>query len=248
MAVILSVIMPAFNSEKYINTSIQSVLSQSVENLELIVVDDGSKDSTQKIVRDLASKDERIKLLTLRTNRGVSFARNSGVKVSSGKYVAFLDADDEWYPQKAEIQINYMENTSSEFSYLNYQLINNDGDVVGTRMISKSGLSYSELLKGNRIGLLTVMLSREVAVRHPFPEVPHEDYACWLSILKDISNANRASVALLAKYRIHSNSLSSNKVQAAKWTWQIYKREGLSRIRRVYYFLHYMYMAISKRR
>ena len=241
--------MPAYNAEKSISASIDSVLNQTQEDFELIIIDDASSDRTSQIVQEYAERDDRVELIRLRANRGVANARNIGTKAAKGDFVAFLDADDLWRPTKLQSQMSFMLSAGASFSYTNYIVINNNGTVIGKRITKEDSLDHRQLLRGNRIGLLTVMLNRSMALAHPFPEIHHEDYACWLSILREGVVAQRAGTAELADYRKHATSLSANKFEAAKWTWAIYRSfEGMSVFKSLFYFIHYVFMAVSGQR
>ncbi|WP_225422785.1 glycosyltransferase family 2 protein [Lacticaseibacillus suibinensis] len=249
MSVLVSVVMPAYNAEKYIETSIHSVLAQTEKNFELIIVDDSSTDQTRALIKEIQKSDPRIQLIALGTNKGVANARNEGIRASSGKYVAFLDADDQWDSDKLKIQITYMESKQLAFSYLSYRVVDDQGEKIGVRSIKEPTLTYKQLLTGNRIGLLTAVVKRDIIIAHQFQDVHHEDYVCWLSILKDGILAERASSEILASYRIHQRSLSANKFEAAKWTWQIYRRsEGLNLLQSLRYFASYAFMAVTRKR
>lgn len=249
MKVNVSVVMPAHNASEFIKESIQSVLMQTMSNLELLVVDDASTDDTVELVTSISQRDHRIHLIQLPENHGVAFARNTGIQAATGEYIAYLDADDMWLPHKLEVQYALMARQGLQLTYGSYELIDQDGQNIGERMISEASLTHRDLLKGNRIGLLSVMLTRETALSHQFPEIHHEDYACWLSITKDGVKGVRVSTEPLAKYRKHETSLSANKLQAATWTWHIYRNfEGLGFFKASYYFAHYMIMALTDRR
>lgn len=246
---VVSVVMPAYNAATYLPNTVQSVLEQSFKDLELLIVDDASSDHTFEVVEKLSATDSRITYIKLDENQGVANARNVGVQHSRGEYVAFLDSDDIWLPDKLKIQLTFMQQHQVDFSYCSYEVVDDHGTKIGERKISETKLDYHEMLKGNRIGLLTVMLSRKIAQRYPFPEINHEDYACWLSIARNGTVAYLASEQILAKYRKHQTSLSANKIQAAQWTWTIYRRhEHLGLFKSFYYFLHYSLMGLTDKR
>lgn len=241
--------MPAHNASEFIEESIDSVLNQSLKNIELIIVDDFSRDGTRKIIEKYSSRDIRVRPEYLLEQKGVSAARNIGISKSRGRFIAFLDSDDLWMANKLEKQLAYMTAHNVGFTYCGYEIINDQGDVLGKRRITESELNHSQLLKGNRIGLLSVMLTRQLASDHPFPDIHHEDYGCWLSILRDGQVAYRFSRELLCRYRKHKTSLSSNKLKAASWTWHIFRSfEKLNVFQSMYYFLFYVYMALTDKR
>lgn len=245
----VSVIVPAYNAAAYLPATIQSVRQQTFQDFEIWVVDDQSTDDTVTVVQKLMTQDARIKLVQLSANQGVANARNVGVAHAQGQYVAFLDSDDMWLPEKLEVQISFMQEHQADFSYCNYDVVDDHGTQVGQRKVSQTQLTYQEMLNGNRIGLLTVMMTRKTALQYPFPQINHEDYACWLSIARSGIVAYLASDLILAKYRKHQTSLSSNKLQAAQWTWTIYRQhEHLGFFKSLYYFIHYSLMGITDKR
>jgi len=246
---LVSIIMPMYNAGKFLSKSIESVLEQTYQNWELLLIDDGSKDDSIDIALAFMEKDSRIFLLKNEQNMGIAKTRNKGIEASKGQYIAFLDSDDIWLPDKLKIQLTFMQQHQVDFSYCSYEVVDDHGTKIGERKISETKLDYHEMLKGNRIGLLTVMLSRKIAQKYPFPEINHEDYACWLSIARNGTVAYLASEQILAKYRKHQTSLSANKIQAAQWTWTIYRRhEHLGLFKSFYYFLHYSLMGLTDKR
>lgn len=245
---LVSVIMPAHNAADYIEASIQSVLKQTYHAIELIVIDDASTDETTSIVDRFIDTDSRVNLLLSDDNVGVAETRNLGVRAAQGKYIAFLDSDDQWESEKVERQVDFMQEHHAQFSYGSYDVVDETGKKTGTRLISEPQLSYRQLLGGNRIGLLTAMVETQIIQEHPFPDIDHEDYACWLSILRDGVVAYRFAEEPTARYLVRSNSVSSNKFQAAKWTWQILRREGLNVFTASYYFARYALMVVTGHR
>ncbi|QXD13567.1 glycosyltransferase (plasmid) [Lactiplantibacillus plantarum 2025] len=242
---LVSIIMPVHNSEEYIGLAIKSVQKQSYNNWELIIIDDYSKDNTRNIIIEY-SKDKRIKVISLQENIGIAGARNKAIRKAKGKYIAFLDSDDLWTADKLKKQINYMEQFKSYFTYTFYQVIDNSNSNI--RLVDKmpKELDYSELLKSNSIGLLTVVINSELIKKELMPDIPHEDYATWLNILHKGYKAKLIPL-VLASYRVQNNSRSSNKVKSMIWTWKIYRQnQHLSLILSIYYLLHYIYYGLRK--
>ena len=223
---LVSIIMPAYNAEKYIEESIKSVCDQTYENWELLIIDDCSKDNTLQIVQKFSKVDERIKCLNQITNSGVAKARNRGLKESRGEYIAFLDSDDLWEKEKLEKQIKFMEDKKINFSFTNYTSISEKGKFI-KKTICPEKLNYEEALKGNKIGCLTVIIRKSSLKNIIMPELRHEDYATWLQVLRD-GNTAYCLQDFLARYRMRSRSLSSNKFKVLFWTFPIYyKQENL---------------------
>ncbi|WP_169301264.1 glycosyltransferase family 2 protein [Latilactobacillus curvatus] len=242
---LVSIIMPAYNAEKYIDLSIKSVQEQTYSNWELLIIDDFSKDHTRDIITKYA-EDIRIKPILLNQNSGIAHARNIGIKKSVGKYVAFLDSDDIWLGIKLHEQIEFMERTHSQFTYSYYSVINEKNNYIRLVNGTPETLEYRQLLKSNYIGLLTAVVSSEVIKRELMPNIPHEDYAMWLSILKKGYTATLVP-KVLAKYRVQNNSRSSNKLKAIAWTWNIYRRNQHQKFfKSLYYFSYYALTGLRK--
>ncbi len=242
---LVSVIMPAYNAEKYISDSIDSVLNQSIQNLELIIIDDNSQDNTTKIINKY--NDPRIVLIINTNNLGVSETRNIGISAANGKYIAFLDSDDIWLPHKLSLQIMCL-NDGWDVVSSNYIAFESNAGNKITERKSPSIISYSDMLKSNFIGNLTGIYNVQKIGKIYQKKSGHEDYIMWLEIIKKSKKAYCIQESL-AKYRLHNSSLSSNKVKAIKWQWSIYRNElKLSLPKSIYYFSHYIINALKKRR
>lgn len=259
---VVSIVMPAYNAESTIRDSIDSVFRQSYPHWELIVVDDGSTDNTPGIVFEYLA-DSRVKILNTTGRCGPAGARNTALKIASGKFVAFLDSDDMWADEKLFRQIMFMNEHDCKFSFTAYRKIDTDG-AVGASVISvPPRVSYYDLLKTNTIGCLTVMFDRhhygdvlmpEMGRREDYrlwlnilksKSVVHEDYGLWLKMLRKPTQADQAPFAMglnvpLAFYRCGQASLSSNKLNAALSQWFIYRQvEKLPLLVSVFCFLSY---------
>ena len=243
---LVSIITPSYNSEKYIFQTIESVLNQTYENWEMIIVDDASIDNSINIIESYTKKDNRIKLIKLKKNNGPAIARNVGIKNAKGRYIAFLDSDDLWLPTKLEKQINFMKKNDVGLCYSSYYLIDEKSNNIGKFNIPKEKVTYFELLKTCIIGNLTAIYDIEKVGKVFMENVGHEDYTLWLKILKKIHCAYGIKEPL-AQYRIYYNSISSNKFRAAKWQWNIYRNiEKLNLFESLYYFMHYIWNGIKK--
>ncbi|QIH31572.1 glycosyltransferase family 2 protein [Sphingobacterium sp. DR205] len=230
----VSIIMPCYNASRYIKESIKSVINQTYDNWELIIIDDKSKDDSLQMIEPFLI-DERIILVEKEENRGVAEARNTGIEYSSGRYIAFLDSDDIWDSDKLKLQISFMKSNGCFFSYTSYRIIDSQGDIILSKVFIKDKISsYESLLKSNVIGCLTAVLDIEELGKKRFVKVGHEDYVFWLSYLKTGIKAACLD-RVLASYRIHPNTVSSNKWKALKYTWNIYKNvEKLSYVKSCY--------------
>lgn len=240
---LVSVIMPAYNSRALLAESVRSVMTQTYPGWELLIVDDASSDDTLALAHELAREDQRIRVLPLQQNQGVAEARNRGIAAARGRYLAFLDSDDLWLPNKLSVQIEFMRHSGAGFSFTQYRRIGRDGALGRpVRVPRKAG--YRRLLRGNVIGCLTVVIDRDQIPEISMPQIKHEDYVAWLHALK------RGNIAWgiqqdLARYRVTAASISANKKHSAGWTWNIYRRvEGLSLIESAWYFLNYVAHAI----
>jgi len=245
---IVSVVMPAYNARRFIGEAVQSVLDQTYGAWQLIVVDDASTDNTAEIVESYRRDDERILYVRNPGNMGVVHSRNRALDLASGKYVAFLDADDVWKPAKLATQVSFMEETGTSVSYGSYLRIDGDGRPVGT-VLAPDGLSYDDMLKSNFIGNLTGIFRRADLGDLRFEDIRHEDYVFWLRALDRVGSARATpSSEPLAGYRVSAGSLSANKFKAARWQWAIYRSVlGLSVLRSTSCFIWYAWFAVMKR-
>ncbi len=242
-----SIIMPAFNASRFIRDAIDSVLSQTCQAWELIVVDDCSQDDTNAIVTDYAHDDRRIRLVTQPENQGVAAARQAGIDAATGRYIAFLDSDDTWLPEKLAHQLAFMKSRDVAFSYTLYRRMSEAGDAVSDVVHLKDSFDYRALLRNTGIACLTVMLDMAKVGALAVPAIRHEDYALWLDILK------RGFVAHclqedLARYRVVSGSVSGMKLKSALWVWNIYRYEGLGIGCSLWNLMGYAWHAYRKRR
>lgn len=221
---LVSIITPAYNCQDVLHEAIESVRNQSYANWEHIIIDDCSKDGTREVIAEYASEDSRVRPIYSSINTGVASARNMGIAAARGKYIAFLDSDDLWKPDKLKKQIGYMEQEGLEFTYSDYEIINYEGRFIKNVINKKKRVDYKELLKTNQIGCLTAVIKTEAIKTVMMPSIKHEDYATWLGILKgQISHAYRFD-EILASYRRTKGSVSSNKLRTIAWTWNIYRR------------------------
>lgn len=219
----ISIITPLYNAEKFIEETIKSVLSQTHENWELIIVDDCSKDNGPEIVEKYCQKDHRIKLIRLLKNGGGAVARNKAIEEAKGKYIAFLDSDDLWHPKKLEKQIKFMEENNYEFTYTWYEKMDEDGKLLNEVVRSKDKIDYRELLKSNQIGCLAAMYNQEKLGKIYMPLIrKRQDYALWLQVLKE-TKYGYCLKENLAQYRIVSGSVSSNKINLIKFNWKLFR-------------------------
>ena len=242
----VSIIVPMYNAEKFIGKTIESVLAQTYQNWEMLIMNDVSTDNSLAIVSVYAKKDERIKIVNTEKNVGVVKGRNFLIDLASGKYIAFLDADDYWHNEKLEKQIKFMKEKNASISCTEYTRVKENEEKIND-VIIKEEISYNDMLKNNYLGCLTVMYDAEKIGKRYFKELEkNEDYVLWLEIVKDV-NTIYGLKENLAYYRVLDNSRSSNKVKTAKVRWEIYRKiEKLSLLKSLYYFLHYAIRAVLK--
>ena len=245
MKELVSIITPAYNSKKFIEDAIESVIAQSYQNWEMIIVDDASTDESIEIIQKYVNIEYRIVLFSNDKNLGASESRNLAIREAKGNYIAFLDSDDIWLPNKLEKQIGLMEKEKIAMSYSNYETINKDGFVTG-RFLAPLKITYQDMLKTSYIGTLTTIYSVRKLGKIYFINIGHEDYVLKLEILKKIDYAIGID-EVLAQYRITENSLSSNKLKSALWQWNIYRNiEKISILKSIGYFISYTYNGFTK--
>ncbi len=245
---LVSVIMPCYNAEGFISESIESVFAQSYNNWELVITDDCSSDRTPEIVRAYCEKDSRINFAIAEQHSGIAGTRNHCLKRAKGRFVAFLDNDDIYYPHKIEKQVNFMLENGYAFSYASYELMNENGSMKGKVIKTNGIIDYDKYLRNTIIGSGTIMLDREKTGMLRMPNnATSDDMALWCKILKDGHCAYPINDILL-KYRIRSHSASSNKLKAARDVWLVYrKQEKLPLSKALIYFLSYAFHAVKKR-
>ncbi len=221
----ISVIMPVYNSEKTVGRAIESVLVQTYKSLELIVIDDCSTDRSRDIIGQYAEKDPRVHILYNEKNEGVSAARNHGIHKARYDWIAFLDSDDYWLPDKLEIQMHAVSlDKKSALCFTGSAFIDSKGQMSSYELHVPNKVTYEQLLSQNIISCSSVLVRRNDLLKYPMVSNPmiHEDYATWLKLLKQYQHAIGIDEALLV-YQISSGSKSGNKVCAAKMQWNTYR-------------------------
>ena len=245
---LVSIITPSYNSSKFMQDCVCSVLSQTYTNWELLIVDDYSQDKSRDIISELAEKDDRIKSIFLEKNVGAAEARNISIRKAKGKYIAFLDSDDIWKSDKLEKQLSFMKENDIAFSFSTYQLISEDGKNLTNVIKAPQKMTYHSYLKNTIIGCLTVIIDREKTGDFEMPNIrSSHDMALWLLIMKRGFSAYGLDENL-AYYRIVSNSNTSKKWKAAKEVWEVYRKvEKLNFLYSMYNFVGYAFNAVKKR-
>lgn len=220
---LVSVVIPTFNSEKYISDTIISVQNQTYQNWEMLLVDDGSTDETKTIITTFLT-DKRIQFYPLEKNSGTGVARNYGVAKAAGKYISFLDADDLWKSEKLQKQINFMKAQKLPFTFSFYDCINEQGNSLNKRVEAPLNLSYRQLFFCNYVGNLTGIYDVDYFGKISISNIrKRQDWMHWLTILKKIKTAKPVPESL-AFYRIRENSLSTSKTALIQYNFAVYRR------------------------
>lgn len=240
---LVSIIMPCYNAGNYIKASIDSVISQTYKNFELIIVDDLSSDDSVSIIGNF--DDDRINLIRLSENGGAGVSRNKGIEAARGRFIAFLDSDDLWRPNKLEVQIKFMIDKKCALSYSQYQKFSSAGK--GKIVIPPETVTYSELLYCNVIGCLTAIYDTHVLGKQYMPLIrKRQDMALWLKILTQCEKAHCCQY-ILADYRTDSG-MTQNKLDAAKYQWFFYRDElEFNIFRASKYFLGYAIKGVLRK-
>ena len=247
----ISIITATFNSEKYIRATYESICAQTFCDWSWCVTDDCSTDSTWSILTELASQDERVAIYRNDSNLGAAVSRNNSIDNAVGVYLAFLDSDDLWEPQKLSKQYNFMEK-GYDFSFSGYSICLDDGTMTGKKvdMSAPVAINYDDLLvKRVTLGCSTVMLRKSYVAKQRMPLIrTGQDYAFWLLLLREAGGRAYQIAEALTKYRIAPGSISRNKYLKAKRQWQIYRSlEKLTVSKSAWCFLCYALRAVFRR-
>ena len=244
----VSIIMAAYNAEKTIRQAIESVLAQTYSDFELLIVNDCSKDQTQAIVEEYSQRDARVRLIVNPHNMGVSLTRMNGLNAATGEWIAVLDSDDAWMPEKLEGQMVLQKRTGAVLLYTGSQFMDGDGNKIDWVLNVPEKVDYRTLLKQNILSNSSSLCRKDLYKKHyAIGDGMHEDFALWLSILKNGEVAYGVNEPLLI-YRISTNSKSGNKIKAAKMNWNTYRAVGLNWIESLYYELWYVVRGLLKYR
>lgn len=231
----VSVIIPVYNVERVIERTIKSVQNQTYKEWELILVDDCSPDRSANIIHEIMAGDDRIKYIKLDKNSGAAVARNTGIKAATGKYIAFLDSDDMWMPEKLEVQLSLMKEKGCAFVYSAIRMIDQNDHVTKDSTYVPEKLNYKTILKRTYIATSSVLLDRSKIGEFQMPlRRSGQDYATWLMLLRRIDYAYGVQKPLVM-YRNSPGSLSSNKLASLKKVFRIQTHnEGINPIYAAY--------------
>ena len=244
----VSIIIPAFNAESSVKSSIDSILKQSLKDIEIIAINDASSDSTTSILHSISEVDSRLKVVDLIENSGPAVARNVGIKQAKGRYIAFCDSDDLWDVSKLDMQLAALMNAGAAICFTSYMRFDVERN-MNLGLVSVPPLvHYKDILKTNMIGCSTALYDTYVCGKVYFPTyVRHEDFGLWLSIMR----SGHAAIGInkpLVRYSVRKGSVSSNKFKAAGYHWSVLRKVAkLSFFYSACYFSCYIYHAIKKR-
>jgi len=215
----------------------------------MIIVDDHSTDKSAELIEPIVSNNSKIKLIKLNKNMGVAKARNSALNVANGRFIAFLDSDDMWHPKKLDKQISFMLKENIPISFTSYKLINENNNDRNKIIHSVKKINYIDYLKNTIIGFSTSIIdTKHTGNSFRFSDMrSREDTDLWIRLLKSGHTAY-GMPDILTTYRVHSNSITSNKIYAVKQVWDLYfNKHKLGLIKSTYYFLSYIFNAVKKR-
>ena len=247
----VSIIVPVYNAEKYIVETMEHVAAQTYEDWELLLVVDGCGDDCARVIREYqkSTGEKRLRLMVNEENMGAARSRNRGLLAARGRYIAYVDADDLWRPEKLERQLQYMREKQGAFVFTGYEFADEEGAGTGRVVHVPSRLTYREALKNTTIFTSTVMFDTQRIPREmlEMPEIKSEDTALWWKVLREGHTAWGLDQNLVL-YRRPRQSLSSNKLEAVRRIWNLYRRaEGLSVPYSLYNFCFWAWRAVMRR-
>lgn len=252
----ISIIVPVYNAENYIDETIQTVINQTCQDWELLLVDDCSVDRSVEVIQATINRYEqkgiakgRIRLILKQQNEGAAKARNTGVTEARGRYIAFLDSDDLWYPDKLLKELTFMRQNEAAFVYCSYQFGDENAVPTGKTVRVQRTLTYKQALSKTIIFTSTVLIDTQKVDRELIlmPDIPSEDTATWWRILQSGITACGLD-QLLVIYRRPAHSLSANKGKAVKRIWGLYRQiAGLGVLASAYYMIGWAFHATMRR-
>jgi len=245
---LVSVIMPAYNCADFIGTTLDSVIAQTYKNWEVIVVDDCSTDHTEEVVRSYLELHPRIRYCRLEKNSGPAVARNKAVNMAEGQYLAFLDSDDVWFPEKLEKQIRFMDEKGYTFTCTGYNKIDEQGKSLG-RVIGARPVSDYEVMLRRNPGNSTVVYDAKALGKFLIPKIKkRNDYIMWLQVIKKAKYLYGIQQTL-GSHRIRTGSLSRNKASLVYYHWKVYRQfEGLPILKSAYLVFYWVVATLFRLR
>ncbi len=252
----ISVIVPVYNAEKYIEETVASVLGQTFGDWELLLVENGSTDGTWSLLQRLARRDARIRIFRQEESKGAASARNRGLFEAKGRYIAYLDADDLWHPAKLERQLAFMQEKQAAFSFTGYEFGDENAKGTGKVVVVPETMNYKQALKNTTIFTSTVMFDTKKLEKKylEMPQIKSEDTALWWKVLRPGGAEGTCTEQAwglnenLVLYRRPAVSLSSNKLEAIRRIWNLYRKwEKLSLVYSLYNFCFWAVRAVKRR-
>lgn len=245
----VSIIIPLYNCEDYLSQTLDSVLTQTFQSWEALLIDDCSADRSFEIAQHYEAMDSRFRVFRMEENGGAAKARNKGLAESTGRYIAYLDSDDLWYPEKLEKQISFMKRSGTSSCFTSYETINEDGSHRNYVHVD-SVVAYKDFLKKTPTCSHTIIFDTDV-VKKDWLVMPNlkrgQDAATWLNVIKN-SGPLTGLDEILAANRKRDNSLSSNKIAAVKRTWFLYTEvEKINKLYAAYCLFWQLFHAVQKR-
>jgi teichuronic acid biosynthesis glycosyltransferase TuaG len=243
---LVSVIMPAYNCGDFIGITLDSVINQTYQNWEVIVVNDYSTDNTAEVVQAYINKDNRIKCYNLEKNSGAAVARNKAIDIATGKYMAFLDSDDVWFPEKLTKQIAFMEENNYGFTCTSYTKIDEQGKYLNRIIVAQPKRDYDGVLK-TCPGNSTVIYDAEKLGKFKIPDIKkRNDYVMWLQVIKKEKYLYGIEEPF-GSHRIGIEGISSNKRSLVGYHWKVYREiEKLSLLRSSYLIVYWVIVTVFK--
>jgi glycosyltransferase involved in cell wall biosynthesis len=241
----VSVIVPCYNGSATIADCLSSIITQDYSDIEVVVVDNGSVDDSQNIARRVLSEGQCEHKILSEPRKGVTFARNLGIKFCSGRYICFLDVDDKLLEKSISQRVTFMERNKLSITFAAYNRVSKRK----CRLIKvKKDVTFNEMLNRNHLPNLTAMYDSEILGKHFQKHVGHEDFEMWLRLIKLAKVAKSSSCDVpIAEYNNSIAGLSSNKVTAAIWHWKILSLHVKNPFRRLLHFSHYAFHSIASR-
>lgn len=248
---LISIIVPVYNAERFIGETMRCVAAQTYPHWELLLVEDGSSDRTVYVIEEYIRKnnESRIRLIRQPENLGAARARNRGLREAAGRYIAYLDADDLWVPEKLEHELAFIQKKNAAFAFTGYEFVNENGRETGKVVRVPETLNYRQALKNTTIFTTTVMFDTEKIDKAllEMPVIKSEDTALWWKVLRKGYTAYGLDENL-AKYRRAGKSLSSNKLEAMRRIWNLYRKaEGLGVLSSAWHFCFWAVRAVKRR-
>lgn len=248
---LVSIIVPVYNAEKYIEETLDCVRAQTYAHWELLLVEDCSSDNTVAVIRQYmeGADDPRIRLISQPSNMGAARARNRGLQEANGRYVSYLDADDLWMPEKLEKELKFMIEKGASFVFTGYEFADENGIGLGKVVHVPETLTYRQALSNTTIFTTTVMFDTEKLSKEQLemPVIKSEDTALWFKVLRSGVVAYGLDENLV-KYRRPGKTLSSNKLEAIRRIWNLYRKaEGLGIFKSIWHFCFWAVRAVLRR-